>query len=969
MTELIYVGEHLGAGALGRALVVLAFVAALVATASGIVATQRQRRGQVAGGWGAITGWSFAVQGVGIAGVMTLLFTMMTQHWYEYQYVQAHVNDDLAFKYVFTAFWEGQEGSFLLWLVWHAVLGGVVWATNKSWRLPVVAIIASAQVVLLSMLLGLYLPFGEGFKLGSSPFLLLREVMDAPIFGQSDYVSLLEGKGLNPLLQNYWMLIHPPTLFLGFASTIVPFAFAMAALWTGRHKAWLTPALKWSLFSAGILGIGILMGGAWAYEALNFGGYWAWDPVENASLVPWLLLVAGIHTNLIARATGHSVRSTYIFYALTFVAIIYSSFLTRSGILGETSVHAFVEMGLEAQLTFLLLAFTALPLVLLALRWNAIPTKAQEEKTASREFWMFLGSLVLLFSAGMITVSTSLPVFNKLADAAGLDIGHLTINEPVAHYNRYQLWVGVFMGLFTGVAQYLRWRGLRGDEARRTLGRLAICFGVSLVLALLTARYLADTAYQFTALAFAAYFAILANVDYLLTSKTSLWQRAGSFASHVGFGLLLIGVLFSGLNKHHISKNTFAMEGLLSEEQIGKNVVLVKGLPMVINGYEVTYLGDSLSGNRRDFEIGYRELSREGEIGRAFTLAPYALYTNDFAKIASMNPDTRHYWDHDVFTHITALPPASQSAEQAAAFEDSLRYERYELPVGASAKTTKHEVTLLEVNEHPSHPDYAPEPGDIALGARVKVKQLNFDSAQYAEPVVVLRENLVYSFPAQINAFNSRVQLPEAAFEAHFGREEALDYREVKLKMGDATKIGDRIVQFRLYETEVTNPGYAAVEGDVAVEAQLTVTDANNQHLDLAPVFVVRDRAKVNVKDSRVDPATGERWHARFASLDPSSGTATLQIAVEPLATSTAYPIEIAENASRGDWIVLEATVFPGINVFWVGSILMLAGLLISMGFRMRERVQLRGREAKPRRVSPTRTVAPTPAPTLEPAE
>ncbi|MDV7399460.1 cytochrome c biogenesis protein CcsA, partial [Arthrospira platensis SPKY1] len=100
----------------------------------------------------------------------------------------------------------------------------------------------------------------------------------------------MQGSGLNPLLQNYWMTIHPPTLFLGFASTAIPFAYAIAGLWTKEHQAWLKPALPWALFSGAILGTGILMGGAWAYEALSFGGYWAWDPVENMSLVPWLIL-------------------------------------------------------------------------------------------------------------------------------------------------------------------------------------------------------------------------------------------------------------------------------------------------------------------------------------------------------------------------------------------------------------------------------------------------------------------------------------------------------------------------------------------------------------------------------------------------------------------------------------------------------------------------------------------------------
>ena len=164
-----YTGEHLGAGALGRALVALAFVAAALSAFAAWRGTQARRSGGAAGHWSTIAGGSFGLMGIAIAGVIALLLAMMTGHYYEYQYVQQHVNDELPFRYVFTAFWEGQEGSFLLWMIWHAVLGAVVWFTaGRTWRLPVLAVIAAVQVVLTSMLLGVYLPVGEGARLGSS---------------------------------------------------------------------------------------------------------------------------------------------------------------------------------------------------------------------------------------------------------------------------------------------------------------------------------------------------------------------------------------------------------------------------------------------------------------------------------------------------------------------------------------------------------------------------------------------------------------------------------------------------------------------------------------------------------------------------------------------------------------------------------------------------------------------------------
>ena len=189
-------------------------------------------------------------------------------------------------------------------------------------------VLSFTQFCLATMVVGIYL-FDS--KIGSSPFILLRNEMNWPILSRPDYLSLLkDGTGLNTLLQNYWMVIHPPTLFLGFATAIVPFAYSLSALWRGNDRGWIAPAHIWSLICAGILGLGIIMGGFWAYESLSFGGYWAWDPVENASMVPWLLLVAGIHTILIFQSTGYSLKASYLFIVLTFLFVIVSVGVTDS---------------------------------------------------------------------------------------------------------------------------------------------------------------------------------------------------------------------------------------------------------------------------------------------------------------------------------------------------------------------------------------------------------------------------------------------------------------------------------------------------------------------------------------------------------------------------------------------------------------------------------------------------------------
>lgn len=416
-----YIGEHLWVGQLGHALVVLAFVMAILsALAYGFGVKAKEPELQQS--WKNIGRISFWVHGASIFSVIGLLFFIMLQRYYEYEYAWGHVSDDLPFRYIFSAFWEGQEGSFLLWMFWHVVLGLVLMFTSKQWEMPVMSSLSVVQIFLTSMILGLYFGVGDA-RFGANPFVLLRDMHEAPIFNTENYLQSIKGTGLNPLLQNYWMTIHPPTLFLGFASTVVPFTFAIAGLWTNEHEKWIKPALRWALFSGAILGTGILMGAVWAYEALSFGGYWAWDPVENASLVPWIIMVAGIHTALTAKNSGHSIRSTYVFFLLSFVLIVYSTFLTRSGVLGETSVHAFTEMGLEWQLIIFILVMTIWPFWMFFAKSRAIPKLDKEESAYSREFWMFVGALVLLFSSVLITATTSIPVWNKIADGFSWMVG------------------------------------------------------------------------------------------------------------------------------------------------------------------------------------------------------------------------------------------------------------------------------------------------------------------------------------------------------------------------------------------------------------------------------------------------------------------------------------------------------------------------------------------------------------------
>ncbi|MGZ3939271.1 MAG: cytochrome c biogenesis protein CcsA, partial [Flavisolibacter sp.] len=499
-----FIGEHLLPGKLGHFFLLLSFVSSIGASVSYFLSVQNSRA--VANGglllsaddhWKKLARLFFFTEVVSVFAVFGLLFFIISNHFFEYKYAWQHSSKSLETKYLLSCFWEGQEGSFLLWSVWHCVLGSIFIRKQKDWEAPVMTVVSFAQVLLATMLLGVTI---LGLKVGSNPFILSRNsglLDNAPIFHnmdgtlRSDYLSsFTDGNDLNPLLQNYWMVIHPPVLFLGFASTIIPFSFAIAGLWTRRFTEWTKAALPWSLFSAGILGLGIMMGAAWAYESLNFGGYWAWDPVENASLVPWLVLVAGIHALVIYRHTGNALRTTYLFYILCFVLVLYSTYLTRSGDLQDTSVHAFTGEGITVwHLRIFLFIFMLPAIVLFIARYKQIPFIAKEEETSAREFWMFVGSLILFLSALLIIGMTSIPVFNKIASLFSSQeklFKPLAVGEDAAYaYNRIQIFVAIILGTFTGFGMYLKYK----TTGREFLKKLIVPTIAGLVVAALVLAF------------------------------------------------------------------------------------------------------------------------------------------------------------------------------------------------------------------------------------------------------------------------------------------------------------------------------------------------------------------------------------------------------------------------------------------------------------------------------------------------
>lgn len=784
-----FVGEHLLPGQIGHFMIVLSLMSALFASISffmGFKAADESSRPM----WMKLARISFGIQTISVLVSFYILYYIITNHLFEYKYVWQHSSKALPMEYLLSCFWEGQEGSFLLWSFWHAILGWFIIGRSGKWEGPVMSVISFAQFALATMVLGVYF-FGQ--KVGSSPFVLLRNEMDAPIFSTTNYLEFVtDGNGLNALLQNYWMVIHPPVLFLGFASTVVPFAYAAAGLLTKDHAGWTKAALPWASFSAAALGLGIMMGAAWAYESLTFGGYWAWDPVENASLVPWLILISGLHTNLIYRSTGYSLRATYLFYILTFLLILYSTFLTRSGVLGDTSVHSFTGSGMNTQLLLFIFVFLLPVGWMFARQYKAIPSIQKEESLYSREFWMFIGALVFFFSALVIIGKTSLPVFNKIFGT------NIAPPEDVEYsHNQIQVWVAVIVGLLTAVTQYFKYK----DTPKKTFYSKMLWPTVIALAISLTISFTVGVAYDkkgagfWMALhiaIFTAVYAIVANAGYIWTGMKGKLRLAGSSVAHVGFGMVLLGILISASNKITLSYNTTGISPLQMKDATDvnnnprENLTLIKGVATDMGKYMVTYTKDTVSpyDSKRYFEILFENKNKQEK----FALYPDVIENNKGGEGLTPNPDAKHYWNKDIFIYLTFLSDPSAKAK------DTTQFANKTVVIGDTSFYSNGMWTVNQLEFNPPDERLKAYKGDTVLAADITV--IAKDGRQYkSRPAFRLKNNTLEMLPDTVMSQSLVFALRKPG---------DMDKKEVEIGIKESNAILD-FVTLKAYEFPMIN--------------------------------------------------------------------------------------------------------------------------------------------------------------------
>ncbi len=470
-----------------------------------------------------------------------LLMYLILVHDYRLAYVWSYSDSSLPLAYLVSSFWAGQEGSFLLWVLCGVLMGLPLMRLAREYE-PRVMLFYNLTLLWLLVLMLRQSPFRfhEGLTAQGVP---------------------LDGQGLNPLLQNPWMVIHPPFTFVGYAALAIPFAFALAALTMRRYEDWTRVCLPWVLVALGTLGAALMMGGYWAYETLGWGGYWGWDPVENASLVPWLVTAALVHGMVLQKMTGRFRRLNLVLAVAAHVLVIYATFLTRSGVLSDFSVHSFVDLGITAWLVVDIGFFVVLAIGLVAWRWREIPTQGGEEPFFSRTVFTVLAVLTCLLIALIVVVGTSSPLITRLW-------GEPSQVGP-SFYNQVGVWLAILLGGLLGVTPFLGWRQADQAAGRKIALSAAAAVAITLVGVLLGLHR--PLAIVYVAAATTGLVANLwATVDWVRTGR---WAAAGGALAHVGVALMLVG---------------FMTTGWLGREQ---RVSLPQGSPVEALGRTLTFRG------------------------------------------------------------------------------------------------------------------------------------------------------------------------------------------------------------------------------------------------------------------------------------------------------------------------------------------------------------------------------------------
>src|SRR5690606_19118444 len=496
-------------------------------------------------------------------------------------------------------------------------------------------------------------------------------------------------------------------------------------------------------------------------------GYWSWDPVENAVYVPWVFMVAAMHTMIAYKKSETALKTSIILVICMFSLILYSTFLTRSGILGNASVHSFTDLGLSGQLLLYLLFFTVVAIVLAIVRWKDIPSSEKEASTYSREFWIFIGATTLCLMGFQVLVPTSIPVYNAIIEYFGGISNVAPPADPMIFYSKFQLWFAVLIAILSGTGQFFWWGKM---DRNKLLNALTYPIAITLVVTTLILTIAGINEVSYIILITAAVYSIVANGKILINLLNSNYKLAGGSIAHIGVAMMLIGIMFSSGYSSVISLNN---SGLLlireaSDEFNQENVLLWLNEPRQMQEYELVYKGQYIESadfpdyiertlvrptpdpavvvarqplqakNRTYFEKGdsirihpentyFRVDYYKGEDFQ-FTLYPRGQVNPSMGLIAS--PDIKRFAMRDLYTHISSMPDPKEEIEWSEPESQTVR-------VGQRFFINDY-VAVLEGIERINEVEDVPLLGnDIAVKAKVRV----FGKADdyLVEPIYIIR--------------------------------------------------------------------------------------------------------------------------------------------------------------------------------------------------------------------------------------
>jgi cytochrome c-type biogenesis protein CcmF len=477
-----------------------------------------------------------------ITTASAILVTALIQGDYRLAYVATHSNRAMSGVYKFTAWWGGQEGSLLFWCFLLSTYSAIVVYTNSRKFREMMPIVISIMMATLAFFIGM-------ITFVASPFQVL-------MIGRG-IIDVGDGNGLSPLLQWWTMAIHPPFLYLGYVGFTVPFAFAMASLLTKQPgEAWIHTTRRWAILTWLFQSTGILLGMGWAYTVLGWGGYWGWDPVENASLMPWITATAFLHSVMMQEKKGMMKVWNMVLVSATFLLSILGTTLTRTGLVA--SVHAFTQSPVKPYFTTFLLTATALVAIAIIRNLPYLKSEVKLESVVSRESSFLFNNVILLASCFAVLWGTLFPVIME-----ALTGEKETIDAP--YYNRVNVPIALFLIFLTGVGPLIAWRKSSLNSLKRSF-QIPTIVGLA-VIATLAASGIRQIAplISFGLCAFVAASIIgefwkgsraiqlkeklaLPRAAFELTWRNT--RRYGGYLVHMGIVLMFIGFTGSAFNQH-----------------------------------------------------------------------------------------------------------------------------------------------------------------------------------------------------------------------------------------------------------------------------------------------------------------------------------------------------------------------------------------------------------------------------------